>query len=402
VFAVAEFRVVFAARTLAVAADSLRIFAFSVLMFAVTGSPLVTALAFGAGFLPQVLGGVLLGVLPDRLGARTLITAGYSLEAVLAVVLAVTGPPVPVCLALVGGVACLTPVFNGASGRVLAEILDGDAYVLGRSLSGMSAALAQLVGLAAGGVAVGAVGPGRALLVSAGCYLVAALIVRTGLARHRRPAAGAVNPVAASWAGARTLLTDRVVRRLLLAQWLPFAFAAGAEALLVPYGADRRFGPHEVALLLAALPAGMLVGDLVVGRFVRPAARERWSAPLVVLLGAPLSAVALSPPLPILLGLLALSGAGFAYTLGLQRAFVDAVPESHRGQAFTILSTGLMTVQGVGPLAMGAAAQLVSATFAIAVSGLLTILTAPSARLSPRRRLLRQTPDNGTTTRQAP
>jgi predicted MFS family arabinose efflux permease len=295
----------------------------------------------------------------------------------LAVILAVAGPPVPVSLALVGGVAYLAPVFNGAAGRVLTEILDGDAYVLGRSLSGISAAVAQLVGLAVGGVAVGVIGPYRALLVSAACYLVAVLIVRTGLAEHRRVAAGAASPVAASLAGARTLLADRVVRRLLLAHWLPFASAVGAEALLVPYGADRRFGPHEVALLLAALPAGMLIGNLVVGRFVRPAARQRWSAPLVVLLGAPLSAIALEPPLSILLGLLVLSGAGFAYTLGLQRAFVDAVPESHRGQAFTILSTGLMTVQGLGPLAMGAAAQVSSITLTIAVSGLLTMLAAP-------------------------
>jgi predicted MFS family arabinose efflux permease len=340
VFAVPEFRVVFAARTLAIAADSLRIFAFSVLVFAVSGSPLISGLAFGAGFLPQVLGGLLLGALPDRIGARALITSGYALEAVLAVVLAVTGPPVPVSLALVGVVACLTPVFSGAAGRVIAEILDGDAYVLGRSLSGISAALAQLVGLAAGGVVIGAIGPYRALLVSAACHLVAALTVRTRLARHRRAADDSARPVSASWAGARILLTDRVVRRLLLAHWLPFAFAVGAEALLVPYGAGRGFGPHAVALLLAPLPAGMLIGNLIVGRFARPAARQRWSAPLVVLLGAPLSATVFAPPLSILLGLLLLSGAGFAYTLGLQSAFLDAVPESRRGQAFTILSTG--------------------------------------------------------------
>jgi predicted exporter len=96
-----------------------------------------------------------------------------------------------------------------------------------------------------------------------------------------------------------------------------------------------------------------------------------------------------SRPLSILLGLRLVSGAGFAYTLGLQRAFLDAVPEPRRGQAFTILSTGLMTVQGLGPLAMGAAAQLLSATLAIAVGGLLTILTAPSAGWVIRRRLPR-------------
>ena len=39
----------FVARTIVVAADSLRIFALSVLVYSATGSPLLGALAFGAG-----------------------------------------------------------------------------------------------------------------------------------------------------------------------------------------------------------------------------------------------------------------------------------------------------------------------------------------------------------------
>jgi hypothetical protein len=181
--------------------------------------------------------------------------------------------------------------------------------------------------------------------------------------------------------GSRLLLADRAVRRLLLAQWLPPALAVGAEALLVPYAGERRFPTSAASLLLTALLAGMLLGDFVVGRFVRPALRERLSAPtVVVLLGMPLLLLPLGPPLPAALLILLLCGSGFSYSLGLQRAFVDVIPEAQRGLAFTLLSTGLMTLQGIGPLVAGAAAELTSTAAAIGMIGVATMLTGVLVR----------------------
>jgi hypothetical protein len=75
-------------------------------------------------------------------------------------------------------------------------------------------------------------------------------------------------------------------------------------------------------------------------------------------------------------GLLACSGAGFAYALGLQRPFLRAVPDAARGQAFTLLSTGLMTLQGLGPVVAGAAAELAAPAVVIAAAGLATMVVA--------------------------
>ncbi|GAA2627669.1 hypothetical protein [Streptomyces vastus] len=58
----------------------------------------------------------------------------------------------------------------------------------------------------------------------------------------------------------------------------------------------------------------------------------------------------------ILLALL-LAGAAGAYTLGLDRWFVDAVPEELRGRAMTVHTAGLMTIQGLGMALAGAAAE---------------------------------------------
>jgi predicted MFS family arabinose efflux permease len=375
VFAVRSFSVIFASRTLAIAADTLRIVALSVLVFTATGSAWLSAITFGIGFLPQVIGGMLLGSLADRLRPRPLITAAYLVECGTAAALALLPLPTWLALTLVAAVAVGTPVFNGASNRLVAEVLTGDAYVLGRSLSTMASGGAQLLGLAAGGVAVAALGAQKALLVTAACHLVAAVIIRSGLPDFPAvPGAGGV--VRQSWSTNARLLADGWVRRLLLVQWLPCAFFVGGEALLVAYSVGRGFPPASVGLLLASPPAGMLLGQLVVGRFVRPATRTRLVAPLILLLGLPPVAFLADPPVAVCCGLMLLGGAGFAYSLGLQRAFVEAVPEVSRGQSFGLLSTGMMTFQGLGPVLFGAVAQVGPTRYAIAAAGVATVATA--------------------------
>lgn len=375
VFADPVFRVLFATRSVAIGADTLRILALSVLVFAATGSPLLTAVTFGIGFLPQVVGGTLLGSLADRLPPRRLIASGYLLECAVATVLGSVHLPVAASLGLVALVAMVTPIFGGASNRLVAETLHGDAYVLGRSVASVASGAAQLVGLALGGVAVASLGPQRALLVSAACHLLVAVAVRLGLPRLSSATSGEGSAVGQSWSVTRELLGDREVRGLLLLHWVPPAFVVAAEALVVPYVAGRGFPQSSAGLLLACAPAGMLLGNLAVGRFVRPRTRERLVVPLLVCFGAPLSVLAAPVPVGVVAVALLLGGALFSYSLGIQRRFLDALDERHRGQAFALLSTGLMTLQGLGPALIGVIAETVSIELAMVVAGLGTAAT---------------------------
>ena len=182
-----------------------------------------------------------MGALADRVRPRRLIATGYLLDMAIAALLALLQLPAVWCIVMVGAAAVVAPVFNGAGGRLTAEILTGDAYVLGRALNNMSTAVAQLAGLAVGGAAVAAIGSRAALLIAAGCCACGALMVRLGLpAGSPPPPTPAGTTVRTSWRGSRLLLTDRRVRRILLAQWLPMALAAGVEALLVPFAGERR------------------------------------------------------------------------------------------------------------------------------------------------------------------
>lgn len=377
VLAVPVYRTVFLTRALAIGADTLRTVALSVLVFTATGSALLGAMTFGASFLPQVVGGLVIGALPDLIRPRPLIVTGYALEAAAATLLAVGGMPVWACLLLVAGIGCLAPVFNGTAGRLTADSLSGDAFVVGRGLFQLASSAAQIIGMAGGGLAVAFLGPESALLVTAALHAVAALWAR--LALPDLPAPGRrddVSLVRKSFAGARELLVDPVVRRLMFANWLPPAFVIGGESLLIPYATLERYPAGAAGAVLACIPAGMFVGNLVVTRMLAPRVRERAVPLLVALLGLPLIPFAFDVPAPVAGVLMVLLGAGFAFGLGLQGRFKDALPDDSTGQAFGLLSTGLMTFQGVGPLLFGGLTEVMPVGMAMALAGITTLGTA--------------------------
>jgi MFS family permease len=378
VLAEPRFRALFVARTLSLTAGSLRSLALSILVFELTGSPVLSALAFGIGFLPQALGVTLLGALADLAPPRRLVVVGYLVESVVAAVLAVRGLSVAAALLIIATAGLFAPLFSGASGRMVAEFLTGDAYVLGRSLMSMAQSSAQLAGLAVGAVAVAALGPRPALVVTAVCQLAAAVIAWTLLPTFagRRRRSDGTSAVRQSWNGNRELWRDGAVRTLVLAQWLPPAFVAGAEGLLVPYAAAAGQGPVAPALLLSCVPVGMLVGEYAVARLLTPTRRERFVVALVLVTGLPLVAFVAHPGLVVAGFLLALSGTGFAYGLGVQRQFLVAVGPDRRGQAFALLAAGLMTLQGLGPAVFGLVGEFVPLGYAISLAGVATVGTA--------------------------
>jgi hypothetical protein len=383
VFAVGEFRVLLGGLLAFVLGFEFEILGLSVLVYARTGSGFLAAVAFGAGFLPQALGGALLTSLADRLPPRAVIASGLLARAVPGLAIGLLpGLPVAAMLALVALCAVPTPVFLAAASGLLPDVLHGDGYVLGRSVFGMTGSGTQIVGLGIGG-GVLAVLPVRWLLLMAGCSLVAATaIMRLGL-RPRAARAGhagrsggrAAGPgawrgaVRATLAGHAELLTAPRVRGLLLAQWLPLWFGTGAEALIVPYAASLGHPASAAGPLLAAVPTGMLLGNVVVGRCCSPSARERLALPLALTIGAPLLALAFRPPLPLAGVVLLVSGFGYAYSLGIQRAFLDSVPERLRGQGFGLSATGAMGGQGLLPPAVGGIAAALGPAVAMAVSG---------------------------------
>jgi Major Facilitator Superfamily len=391
IFAVREFRVLFGAQLMYVLGFEFEILGLSVLVYAHTRSAFLTALTFSMGFAPQAIGGALFTALADRLPSRTVIGTGLVVRAGPGLAIGLwPGCPVPAMLALVAVTSTVAPVFSAAISGLLPEVVDADRYVLARSVFSLTSSGGQIVGLGIGG-AVLAVLPARGLLLAAGLSLmVAAAISRLGL-RPRPASSGQHRPgqdrtgrhrgiLRATVAGNIELFTDRQVRGLLLAQWLPAWCVTGAESLIVPYVGSLGRPASAAGPLLAAMPVGMLAGDVLVGRFVRPGLRRRLAFPLAAGMGIPLLALACRLPLPLVGALLLVCGFGFAYQLGIQRAFLDSLPGGSRAQAFGLNSTGSMGGQGLTPSAAGGLALAVGAGPAMAIAGAVTILAVLALR----------------------
>lgn len=373
VFGVAEFRTLFSLQTLQVAGDSVRTIALSVQTFERTGSSVAAALVFAAGMLPYVIGGALLLSLADRLPARRLLTGYHVLRFVITAVLALGVLPLPAVMALLVAVGLFAPVGAASVQARLPALLPGDGYVLGRSLFTMTSAGAQIAGQAAGGLLLAAISASGALWLAAAGAALAALLARTRLP-DAPPAARSSSSGLASetWRTNRLLLGHRGTRGLLLAAWLPISLSVGAEGVVVPFTADSG-RPDAAGLLLSAAAAGMFAGNLVVGRWIPPATRERLTLPLAMLTGAPLLLFAFDPGLPAACALMAAGTFGLGYELTVQRRLVDAVPEEIRGQALGLSGSGLMTGQAAGIGAAGALGEFLAPGHVMVLCGAATV-----------------------------
>ena len=157
------------------------------------------------------------------------------------------------------------------------------------------------------------------------------------------------------------------------------------RGLAAPYAAELGAGTAAVGLLLAANPLGQALGIVALTRLVRPGRRPRLLGPLAVASCVPLVVSALGPPLPVLVAAWVLSGVACAYQVPANAAFVAAVPDARRGQAFGLAVTALRVTQGLGVLLAGLVAQWTSPSTAVAVGGAAGVVVALGAARAWRR-----------------
>ncbi|WP_435193398.1 MFS transporter [Streptomyces sp. NRRL F-5630] len=359
VLRVREFRAVFAAHLLSVLGVVVSEIALTILVYDLTRSPLLSALTFAVGFLPYLIGGTLLSGVTDRYPARRVLVGCDLLCALIVAGMVLPGVPVIVLLGLRFLLAVIAPVFTGTRMAALTDILgEGDLYVLGRSLLRVVSQSALLAGYGAGGVLLAVFSPRGAITGTLLTFLCSAALLRWGTrARPARHVRRRARLLAESLAGARYLFADRRTRAQVLLFWVPAMFVVAPEALAAPYADSIGASPAALGLLMCAMPAGHIAAELGAGSLLAPRTRSRIVYPLAALGLLPLAGYALRPSLVWAIPLLVLAGAGGAYAVGLDQWFVASVPEELRGRGMTLMTAGLMTVQGIGMALAGLAAE---------------------------------------------
>lgn len=392
VFGVREFRAVFAAHLVSMLGEMVGQIALSVLVYRLTGSPLLSALTFATAMVPYAIGGTLLSSVADRFPARRVLVICDLVHAGCVAAMVVPGMPVAVLLALRCVPAAISPVFSGTRSATLGDILgEGDAFVLGRSVIRITAQTAQLAGFGAGGLLLAAVSPRAALALTAAALVGSALVLRFGTRRRpaRQPAGDGAALLGDSLGGVRRLFADRRIRALMLLSWVPPMFVVMPEALLTPYSDGLGLGSAGLGLLMCGMPVGAIAAEALVGSLLGPRARARLTLPVGVAAMLPALGYACRPSLGWALALQLLTGCGIAYSLGLDQWFLAAVPDELRGRAMTVLTAGLMTFQGLGMAVSGAIAEFAPVHVVAAAAGGCGALCSLLVALEVRRTVAR-------------
>ncbi|MFD7261524.1 MFS transporter [Streptomyces sp. NPDC059874] len=349
--------------------------ALSVLVFQRTGSALLSALVFVCTFLPYAVGGTFLSSVADRLPARRLLVSSDLICAACVTAMTIPGMPVPALLGLLVITGLVAPVFQGARAASLAQLLDEELFPVGRSLLRTISQTAVVSGFAIGGVLVALVGPRWVLVANAVSFLVSAALLRlctpatpANSAATHEGAAAKPTVLRESLTGLRHLMRTKRLRGLLLLSWAVPAFSSVGDGLAVAYTVQTGAAATAAGALFTGYAVGTVVGEVTVAR-LSPASRRRLVVPLLITSQLPLVFFAAAPSLPVAALLLALSGAGFAFNQGIDPLILAATEPAYRGRLFTVQSSGLMTVQGLGIALFGAAGTVVAPGLVICAAG---------------------------------
>jgi MFS family permease len=389
VFAVGEFRALFTAQVLSIAGDQLARVALAFLVFDRTGSAALTALTYALTFLPDLIGGPLLSGLADRYRRRELMVIADLARAALVGLMAIPGMHIAALAALLVAVQLLASPFNAARAAVLPAILEGDRFIVGQGIININYMMSQLGGYVAGGVIVKFTGTSTALAIDAATFLASAVLVRFGLKDRPGPSGPSdgsrpKTTMRSLREGAGLVWHDRKLRTLVAIACLS-GFYVVAEGLAVPYSNELGGGAVAAGVLFAAQPAGATIGMLVLTRRVSPDTRLRLLGPMAIAACVVLIACAFKPGLVITAILFALSGAAGSHQTVAAAAFIQAVPDAQRGQAFGLGSTSMRVAQGLGVVLAGLIAEGVAPSMVVALAGAAGAVLALAAAVTWRR-----------------
>jgi MFS family permease len=373
-----EFGALLLADGLSVLGDQITRIAVALLVLERSGSPLAASATYALSYLTWLLGGPLLSALPDRYPRRRVMVVCDVARMGLVASLAVPGLPLWAFFLVLAAVGLLAPPFDSARSALLADILEGERYVVGNALTNALAQAGQVAGFVTGGALVVAVGVRGALLADAATFAVSAAVLLLVVRKRavKRPAGDSVSLLSESVAGARLVARSPRLRRLLAWGVLSASAVIAPEGLAVAITQQQGGGPFAAGILTAAVPAGFLLGSAALLR-LQAERRERLFPVLMLLACAPLLVTPFVDSLVLIAALWVIAGCGNAMQLIANSSYVQAVPPHLRGRAFGIAGSALMAVQGLVLLLAGGLAEATDPRVPVAVAAAVALAVVP-------------------------
>lgn len=381
----AEFRALVAAQVASEVGDQFARVAVAGIVLDRSGSAFYSALAFVVGYVPGILGALVLGPLADRRPRKALMISCDAARAVLIALLAVataSSAPLWTLMLLLLASELFSAPFDAARLALLPDVLPDPAdYLAGAGLCRTLYQVNQVLGLAAGGVVVYlpfARAAEAAMAADAATFVLSALLL-TRLARRaaaRPAAAGLLEDVRR---GAVLVFTDPVRRVFVSLGWAAGAVLIAPEALGLAYAVEHG-DPRLGGAMIAALPAGAAVGSWVLSRR-GPEAAVRAIRPLLLAGCVPLVATGLDLDVPATLVLWVLAGGCSAFLLPIMVTVNITTPPERRGAVNGLAAAGFNASIAAAFMLAGLAADAFGPARAVATAGVLGLVLAASAHL---------------------
>lgn len=295
-----------AARVVSVSGSAVTYVAMPVLVYRLTGSPLLTGLVSVAETIPYLALGLLVGALADRLDRRWIMVASDLLSAasmgsipLVAALGVVTPAQALLCAGLVGTTFVF---FDAAAFGALPTLVGRERVARANSWVWSAQTLAEILVPALAGVALAVLAPPSLITVDAVSFLVSALLIwgisrRLSLGRPQTPLA--LSALRADVAeGLRWLWSHPPVRTVTLIGTAQ-AVAGGAFVGQAVVYADRALGVHKVdprlGVLYACWGLGALIAALVLPRTSARIAADRLATAVLPVSAGLAAAVAVAP-----------------------------------------------------------------------------------------------------------
>jgi MFS family permease len=365
------------------------------LAFAVLGLPGATATTLGlvvtARLVAQVGFLLLGGVIADRFARHRVmvaaaVSAGLTQGAVAALFITGTATPLAVAaLATVSGASIA--MFDPAARSILPQLVDGEGLQAANALLRLSMNAGSILGAALAGVLVVLVGPGWALAVDAGSFLIAAVLLLT--VRGRPAAAGRAGATLVGQLrdGWREFTAVTWIWTMVAQLALANLCIAGGFVVLGPVVArDELGGAGAWAAVLTAQATGLVVGSLVAMR-LRPRHQVRTAALFTLGFAPPFFLLGVGAPVVLIAAAMFVTGLSIdVYEVLFQTSLQRQVPAEalSRVMSYDSLGSYVFVPLGLavaGPIAGAAGTRptLTAAGILIVVAAL-GVLTVPAVR----------------------
>ncbi|HEV7209137.1 MAG TPA: MFS transporter, partial [Mycobacteriales bacterium] len=166
-----EFRGLWLAQITSSIGDQLAKIALAILVYHRTNSALLASLAYAVTYLPALVAGPLSGLLADIRPRREVMVISDCVRAGLVALMCLPGVPVVGLLVMLLAVSAVESPFAAARAALLPDLLEGEAYPVGQSLTQVTDQVAQILGFGVGGAVVGLLSAQGALAIDAATFL---------------------------------------------------------------------------------------------------------------------------------------------------------------------------------------------------------------------------------------